>query len=64
MMAVGSAGIGLFRSELLFMRYDRFPSEQEQMKVYRQMLEAVAPLPVNLRTLDVGVTNRFLTCPS
>lgn len=54
MMAVGSAGIGLFRSELLFMRYDRFPSEQEQMKVYRQMLEAVAPLPVNLRTLDVG----------
>jgi len=54
MLAAGSAGIGLFRSELLFMRYDRFPSEQEQMKVYRQMLEAVAPLPVNLRTLDVG----------
>jgi len=54
MEAAGSAGIGLFRSELLFMRYDRFPSEQEQMRVYRRILQAVAPLPVNLRTLDVG----------
>lgn len=50
----GSAGIGLFRSELPFMLYDRFPSEQEQVEIYRQVLEAVAPLPVNLRTLDVG----------
>ena len=50
----GSAGIGLFRSELPFMLYDRFPSEQEQVEVYRQVLEAVAPRPVNLRTLDVG----------
>jgi len=54
MLASGSAGIGLFRSEVAFMAYDRFPSEQEQVKVYRQVLEAVAPLPVNLRTLDVG----------
>lgn len=51
---VGSAGIGLFRSELPFMLYDRFPSEQEQVEIYRQVLEAVAPLPVNLRTLDIG----------
>jgi len=54
MVASGSAGIGLFRSEVAFMAYDRFPSEREQVKVYRQVLEAVAPLPVNLRTLDVG----------
>ncbi|MGD2063608.1 MAG: phosphoenolpyruvate--protein phosphotransferase [Nitrospirota bacterium] len=54
MLASGSAGIGLFRSEVAFMAYGRFPSEQEQVKVYRQVLEAVAPLPVNLRTLDVG----------
>jgi len=52
--ASGSAGIGLFRSEVAFMAYDRFPSEKEQVKVYRQVLEAMAPLPVNLRTLDVG----------
>ncbi len=36
------------------MLYDRFPSEQEQVKIYRQVLEMTAPLPVNLRTLDVG----------
>ena len=49
-----SAGIGLFRSELPFMLYDRFPSESEQISLYRQVLEAVAPRPVNLRTLDAG----------
>jgi phosphotransferase system enzyme I (PtsP) len=52
--AADSAGIGLFRSELPFMLYDRFPSEQEQNALYRKALEAVAPRPVNLRTLDAG----------
>ena len=52
--ASDSAGIGLFRSELPFMLYDRFPSESEQVSLYRQALEAVAPRPVNLRTLDAG----------
>ena len=52
--ASDSAGIGLFRSELPFMRYGRFPSEQEQIELYREVLEAVAPRPVNLRTLDAG----------
>ena len=52
--ASDSAGIGLFRSELPFMLYDRFPSEQEQIALYRQALEAVAPRPVSLRTLDAG----------
>ena len=49
-----SAGIGLFRSELPFMLYERFPSESEQVGLYRQALEAFAPRPVNLRTLDAG----------
>jgi phosphotransferase system enzyme I (PtsP) len=52
--AAGSAGIGLFRSELPFMLFDRFPSELEQLDVYRRVLETVAPLPVNLRTVDAG----------
>jgi phosphotransferase system enzyme I (PtsP) len=52
--ASDSAGIGLFRSELPFMRYGRFPSEQEQIDLYREVLEAVVPRPVNLRTLDAG----------
>ncbi len=52
--AAGSAGIGLFRSELPFMLFDRFPSELEQLNLYRQALETMAPLPVTLRTLDAG----------
>jgi phosphotransferase system enzyme I (PtsP) len=50
----GAAGIGLFRSELPFMLFDRFPSEMEQTALYRQALRAMAPLPVTLRTLDAG----------
>ncbi len=50
----GAAGIGLFRSELPFMLFERFPSETEQMGLYRQALVAMAPLPVTLRTLDAG----------
>ncbi len=50
----GSDGIGLFRSELPFMMYGRFPSESEQRDLYRQALSAIAPLPFVLRTLDVG----------
>jgi phosphotransferase system enzyme I (PtsP) len=52
--ASDSAGIGLFRSELPFMLYERFPSEQEQLSLYRQVLQAAAPRPVTLRTLDAG----------
>lgn len=50
----GSDGVGLYRTEFPFMVRDRFPSEQEQTRIYRQVLEAVAPRPVTLRTLDVG----------
>lgn len=49
-----SDGIGLYRTEFPFMVRDRFPSEDEQYHIYRQVLEAVAPRLVNLRTLDVG----------
>lgn len=52
--ASGAAGIGLFRSELPFMLFNRLPSELEQMAIYRQALDALAPLPVTLRTLDAG----------
>ncbi|MGE5155639.1 MAG: phosphoenolpyruvate--protein phosphotransferase [Bdellovibrio bacteriovorus] len=52
--ASGAAGIGLFRSELPFMLFNRLPSEIEQMALYRQALEAMAPRPVTLRTLDAG----------
>ncbi len=50
----GSDGVGLFRSELPFMMFERFPSEAEQLDLYRQALTAIAPLPLVLRTLDAG----------
>ncbi len=50
----GAEGIGLYRTEIPFMTRDFFPSEQEQMHIYRRQLEAFAPRPVTMRTLDVG----------
>jgi phosphotransferase system, enzyme I, PtsP len=50
----GADGIGLYRTEFPFMTRDRFPSEEEQCSIYRQVLEAFAPRPVTLRTLDIG----------
>ena len=51
---VGTEGIGLYRTELPFMSKESFPGEDEQYRLYRQVLEEYAPLPVTLRTLDVG----------
>ncbi|MDR9433495.1 MAG: phosphoenolpyruvate--protein phosphotransferase [Spiribacter sp.] len=53
-LEIGCAGVGLHRTEFPFMIRDRFPGEQEQAVLYREVLEAFAPLPVTLRTLDVG----------
>lgn len=50
----GAEGIGLYRTEFPFMVRQRFPGETEQHEIYRQVLEAFAPRPVVLRTLDVG----------
>ena len=53
-LAVGAAGVGLYRSEFPFMLRESFPSEDEQYQTYRQILEAFAPRPVVMRTLDIG----------
>ncbi len=50
----GAEGVGLYRTEFPFMIRDRFPGEEEQTSIYRQILETFAPRPVTLRTLDVG----------
>lgn len=49
-----SEGVGLYRTELPFMVRDRFPAERTQVANYRKVLEAFAPRPVVLRTLDIG----------
>ncbi|MGB1139433.1 MAG: phosphoenolpyruvate--protein phosphotransferase [Halioglobus sp.] len=50
----GAEGVGLFRTEVPFLLRDRFPSEEEQRQIYRSQLEAFAPRPVTMRTLDIG----------
>ncbi len=50
----GAEGVGLFRTEFLFMERDQLPTEDEQFEVYRQVAEAFGEKPVIFRTLDVG----------
>ncbi|OZG72521.1 PTS sugar transporter [Hahella sp. CCB-MM4] len=50
----GAEGVGLYRSEIPFMLHESFPSEDEQVHIYRKILEAYAPNPVHMRTLDIG----------
>ena len=51
---VGSSGVGLFRSEFLFMDSKGGSTEQEQFEAYREVVQSMAPLPVTIRTIDVG----------
>ena len=50
----GCEGVGLFRTESLFLRKNEIPSEDEQYDEYRQIVEAANPLSVTIRTLDLG----------
>ncbi|MEL7044158.1 MAG: phosphoenolpyruvate--protein phosphotransferase [Pseudomonadota bacterium] len=50
----GAEGVGLYRTEVPFLMRERFPSEEEQRQIYREQLEAFAPNPVTMRTLDIG----------
>jgi len=50
----GGTGIGLYRSEFLFLEGDELPSEDQQLAAYREVLEALPEYPVTIRTLDVG----------
>ncbi|HET6841414.1 MAG TPA: phosphoenolpyruvate--protein phosphotransferase [Candidatus Angelobacter sp.] len=50
----GADGIGLFRTEMLFLSRDSAPNEQEQFEVYAQVARAAGDRPVIIRTLDIG----------
>ncbi|MDY0836487.1 MULTISPECIES: phosphoenolpyruvate--protein phosphotransferase [unclassified Pseudomonas] len=50
----GAEGVGLYRTEVPFMINQRFPSEKEQLAIYREQLSAFHPLPVTMRSLDIG----------
>ena len=49
-----AAGIGLFRSEFLYLENDNFPTEEEQFKVYKYVAETMGQKQVIIRTLDIG----------
>jgi phosphotransferase system enzyme I (PtsI) len=50
----GGAGVGLYRTEMLFMNRREMPEEEEQFCAYAAMQRAVAPYPLTIRTLDAG----------
>ncbi|HEY8892734.1 MAG TPA: phosphoenolpyruvate--protein phosphotransferase [Clostridium sp.] len=50
----GAEGVGLFRTEFIFMNRDCLPTEEEQFQSYKTVLEALSPKPVVIRTLDIG----------
>ena len=50
----GARGVGLFRTESLFLRDNTFPSEEQQFSYYKEVVEGVAPRMVTVRTLDLG----------
>ncbi|MCM2358757.1 MAG: phosphoenolpyruvate--protein phosphotransferase [Geobacteraceae bacterium] len=53
-LAHGAEGVGLYRTEFPYMARKSFPDRHEQYRLYRRILEGFAPLPVNIRTLDIG----------
>ena len=53
-------GIGLFRSEFLYLERDNYPDEEEQFRIYRRVLESMAGKKVIIRTLDIGADKQ---CP-
>ena len=53
-LTTGAEGVGLYRTEVPFMTRERFPAEEEQFVIYRQLLNAFVPRPVIMRTLDIG----------
>jgi len=52
--ANGAEGVGLFRTEYLFLKRDHLPGEEQQYQAYREAAVALKPLPVVIRTLDLG----------
>jgi phosphoenolpyruvate-protein phosphotransferase (PTS system enzyme I) len=55
----GAGGIGLFRSEFLFLNRDTLPDEEEQFLAYRTVIEGMKGLPVTIRTFDLGADKQI-----
>lgn len=53
-LEMGAEGVGLFRTEFLYMENTHFPTEEEQFEVYREAAEKLEGKPLIIRTLDIG----------
>ena len=61
--ASGSEGVGLFRTEFLWLNHAEAPDEEQQYQAYRTVVTACAPAPVVIRTLDLGGDKAFPGLP-
>lgn len=59
--ASGATGIGLYRTEFLFMNRDDMPNEEEQFEAYKSVAKAMKGAPVTIRTLDLGADKQINT---
>ncbi len=53
-LKANAEGIGLYRTEYLFLNRNSLPSEEEQFEAYRHVAQEISPRPVTLRTIDIG----------
>jgi phosphotransferase system enzyme I (PtsI) len=56
---VAAAGVGLYRTEFLYMNRSEPPEEEEQFQVYRKVLRKLDGIPITIRTLDLGADKQF-----
>lgn len=59
----GADGVGLFRTEFLFMNRTALPSEEEQFEAYRSVVEQLKGRPLTIRTLDIGADKALQRAP-
>lgn len=60
---IGGEGVGLFRTEFLYMDNNNLPTEEEQFKAYKEALENMEGKPVIIRTLDIGGDKKLSYLP-
>jgi phosphotransferase system enzyme I (PtsI) len=53
-LAMGAEGVGLFRSEFIYLRRESLPSEEDHFEIYSRIARGAHPRPVTIRTLDIG----------
>jgi len=62
--ANGAVGVGLYRTEFLYMNRDNLPDEEEHLAVYRDTLRGLGGIPITIRTLDLGADKQVDSSPA